>query len=105
MYLDYQGCHPGVLWGGEIFELCLKEHFDTTVESNTDPDDIILSANELNVMRYVGGYVARKLLLHYEKMFGDVYNRKNKHSKVYWSAEISKWSKLTANYIPINIFI
>ena len=26
-------------------------------------------------MRYVGGYVARKLLLRYEKMFGDVYNQ------------------------------
>lgn len=54
----------------EVFELCLKEHFSTSTsaenESN-DVSDIVLTADELNIIRYVSGYIARTLLKRYEK--------------------------------------
>ena len=52
----------------ELFELCLKEYFRPSESSDTESvDDVTLTADELNIMRYVGGYVARTLLKHYEK--------------------------------------
>ena len=37
-----------------------------------DVSDVVLSTDELNVMRYVAGYIAYKLLKKYEKRSGDV---------------------------------
>ena len=51
----------------ELFEVCLKEHFIVRESSSRNSDsEIILSSDELNVMRYVCGFVARHLLQVYE---------------------------------------
>ncbi len=49
----------------EIFELCLREYFydidsnsSSGAASNTGFDDVILSTDELNIMRYVSVYIA-----------------------------------------------
>ena len=60
----------------ELFEVCLKEHFIVTESSSPKCDsEIILPADELNVMRYVCGFVARHLLQVYEKRSGIVYDQ------------------------------
>jgi hypothetical protein len=60
----------------ELFELSLKEHFATTSESSAESvSHVVLSADELNVVRYVGKYVARQLLRRYEHQSGEVYDQ------------------------------
>lgn len=59
----------------ELFEMCVKEYFLPCESSNEESVDDVLSADELNVMRYVGGYVIRKLLKCYEKKSGVVYSQ------------------------------
>ena len=60
----------------ELFEVCLKEHFIVRESSSRNSDsEIILSSDELNVMRYVGGFVARQLLQIYEKRSSIVYDQ------------------------------
>ena len=51
-----------------VFEELLKEHFKCTFESRKDPrEEILLSKDELNTLRYSCGYVALKILKKYEK--------------------------------------
>ena len=47
----------------------MKEYFacDARREGSVVEVDVILSANELKAIRYIGGYVARQLLCGYEK--------------------------------------
>lgn len=61
----------------ELFETSMKEHFTATatVCSADSTVDIVLSVDELNVMRYVGGYVARHILRRYEKSAGEHYHQ------------------------------
>ena len=57
----------------EVFEVCLREYFAESCTSNTaEVTDVELTANEMNVIRYVGGYVARSLLKRYEKKKGQI---------------------------------
>ena len=54
----------------EVFEMCLHEYFTEccTKSAATLTDSVRpLTADEMNVIRYVGGYVARSLLKRYEK--------------------------------------
>ena len=57
----------------ELFEVLLKEHFQ---ESNSrqqgEQVSIELTTDELNVLRYACGYVARVILKKYEKKSGEV---------------------------------
>lgn len=61
----------------EIFEMCLKEYFTIASQSSSvgSAHDVILTADELNILRYVSGYVARQLLRRYEKKSGEVYRQ------------------------------
>ena len=62
----------------EVVELCMKEYFANDArgkESDAEAYCIILTPDELNVIRYVGGYVARQLLHVYEKKIGEVYRQ------------------------------
>ena len=59
----------------EVFEIVVKEYFECsscTCESTARCTVDSISPDELNVLRYACGYVARKLLKHYEKKRGDV---------------------------------
>ena len=54
----------------EVFEVCLVEYFSCTSVSKVPVNDhgvVNVTGNELNVVRYVGGYVARSLLKKYER--------------------------------------
>ena len=52
----------------ELYELCLKEQFrDAAADCATEIREVVLSEDELNVIRYVSGYVARQCLRKYEK--------------------------------------
>ncbi|SMN02542.1 hypothetical protein SPONN_1264 [uncultured Candidatus Thioglobus sp.] len=62
----------------EMFEICVRDYFSTTstsVPTTTTDSFTNISADELNVMRYVSGYVARSLLRRYEARTGDVYSQ------------------------------
>lgn len=61
----------------EVYEMCLKEYFTIASQSSSagSADNVILTADELNVLRYVSGYVARQLLRRYEKKPGEVYSQ------------------------------
>ena len=62
----------------EVVELCMKEYFANDArgkESDVEAYCIILTPDELNVIWYVGGYVARQLLHVYEKKRGEVYRQ------------------------------
>ena len=47
----------------------------TESSSADNVSDVTLSVDELNAMQYVGGYVVRQLLRHYEKKSGEVYGQ------------------------------
>ena len=56
----------------EVFEYCMQEYFtDCSSRNPTEHKDVNLTADELNVVRYVGGYVARSVLRKYEKKMGE----------------------------------
>ena len=57
----------------EVFESCMQEYFtDVTGSRNpTEQKDVNLTADELNVVCYVGGYVAHSVLRKYEKKMGE----------------------------------
>lgn len=62
----------------ELFEVSLKKHFviaDNSGSTEISTSDVELSVDELNVMRYVGGYVARQLLRRYEHKSGELYSQ------------------------------
>jgi len=61
----------------ELFEMCLKEYFATANPTGgaESVSDVTFSSDELNVLRYVGGYVARQLLKRYEKKPGEIYSQ------------------------------
>ena len=50
----------------EVFEACLCEYFTeygaSSAATLTEVTDVELTVDEMNVIRYVGGYVARSLL-------------------------------------------
>ncbi len=85
----------------EIFELCLREYFydidssSSGAASNTGFDDVILSTDELNIMRYVSGYIARTLLKRYEKKSGDEYIRSVENKFVHFPLVILRVSEFT----------
>ena len=61
----------------EVVELCMKEYFANDArgkESDVEAYCIILTPDELNVIRYVGGYIAWQLHV-YEKKRGEVYRQ------------------------------
>ena len=63
----------------EVFESCVQDYFSSTNSARKDTEDkdldITLSADEMNVIRYVGGYVARSLLKKHEKRNGDKHSQ------------------------------
>ena len=59
----------------ELFELCLKEMAEGSTTETEDTRNVNMSADELNVIRYVSGYVARQLLRKYEKKSGEVHDQ------------------------------
>ena len=61
----------------ELFEMCVCEYFTSNCASNTSTQSTeeLLTDDELNVMRYVCGYVIRTLVKRYEKKSGDVYTQ------------------------------
>ena len=61
----------------EVFEMCVHEYFTSSSSSNNDSAQSceatsILTEDELNVLRYACGYVARALLKRYEQRSGEV---------------------------------
>ena len=61
----------------EVLEACLRDYFTEcsssgTATTSTEVSDVELTGDEMNVIRYVGGYVARSLLKKYEKQKGKV---------------------------------
>lgn len=62
----------------ELIELCMKEYFANEIRSQksfTEVDEVILTTDELNVICYIGGYVARQLLHIYDKKRGEMYQQ------------------------------
>ncbi len=60
----------------EVFEMSLKEHFVAVCQKTVaSVGEVRLSADELNVLRYVSGYVAHQLLKRYERKSTDVYEQ------------------------------
>ena len=52
----------------EVFEICLREYFAKTCISSTAEETYVeLTSDEINVIRYVGGYVAHSLVKRYER--------------------------------------
>ena len=63
----------------EVYERCVQDYFSSTngtgMNAEHKAEDLdALSADEMNVIRYVGGYVARSLLKKHEKMTGDMHS-------------------------------
>ena len=47
----------------EVFEMCMQEYYVSKSSNVTECNlEVSISADELNTMRYVCGYVARSLL-------------------------------------------
>lgn len=60
----------------EVFQRCVLQHFgSSTRDISQAHDKCMLTGDELNVMRYVSGYVVRSLLKWYEKKSGDIYSQ------------------------------
>ena len=63
----------------EVFERCVRDYFSGThhprVGDEDEDMDVTLSADEMNVIRYVDGYVARTLLKKYEKKDGEMHSQ------------------------------
>lgn len=63
----------------EVYERCVRDYFSSTngAGMNAEDEDLdtTLSADEMNIIRYVGGYVARSLLKKHEKMTGDMHSQ------------------------------
>ena len=65
----------------EVFEMCLLQYFAdvrsnaTSSMPNPEAAAVVLTSDELNVMRYVCGYVARSLLKKYEQKPGEIFSQ------------------------------
>ena len=60
----------------EVFEIVVQEYFESVTSSSHESTPKCsmdnMSSDELNVLRYAGGYVARTILKRYEKKTGDI---------------------------------
>lgn len=52
----------------ELYKMCVEDSLSSCKVEDRPTSDSPLTVDELNVVRYVGGYVARSLLRKYEKM-------------------------------------
>lgn len=60
----------------EIYEMLMKEYFESISVSGSSRNTVdidSITTDEMNVIRYACGYVARSLLKRYERKSGDVY--------------------------------